>query len=103
MTTRSSRMEAVLHTTFAPQTLTILDESAGHRGRAGTESHFKVTIVSDAFTNVARVARHRLVQAAVKSEWDLGLHALSIDAFTPTEWEARGRRTEPSPACRSRT
>jgi len=74
---------------FAPASLTIVDEShlhAGHAGhRPGGESHFRVTIVSDAFGGRSRVERHRMVNAALAEELAGGIHALAIQARTPEE------------------
>ncbi|HWL06258.1 MAG TPA: BolA family protein [Xanthobacteraceae bacterium] len=74
---------------FAPASLTVVDEShlhAGHAGhRPGGESHFRVTIVSDAFGGRSRVERHRMVNAALAEELAGGIHALAIQARTPEE------------------
>jgi BolA protein len=74
---------------FAPARLEIVDESSGHRGHAGWreggETHFRVEIVSTAFEGKSRVARQRLVYAALKQEFDAGLHALALTTLTPAE------------------
>jgi BolA protein len=78
-----------LRTRFAPTRLVIEDESSKHHGHAGWrdggESHFKVEIVSAAFDGQNRVARQRLVYAALKDEFDAGLHALALTTLTPAE------------------
>ena len=78
-----------LRARFAPQRLTIEDESSRHRGHAGHreggESHFRVEIVSAAFEGKSRVARQRLVYDALKDEFAAGLHALALTTLTPTE------------------
>ena len=78
-----------LRTAFTPQRLAIEDESSRHRGhsgwREGGESHFRVEIVSAAFEGKSRVARQRLVYAALKDELDAGLHALALTTLTPEE------------------
>ena len=78
-----------LRTRFEPTRLSIEDESAQHRGHAGHreggESHFRVEIVSAAFDGKNRVARQRLVYAALKEELDAGLHALALTTLTPAE------------------
>jgi BolA family transcriptional regulator, general stress-responsive regulator len=74
---------------FAPQRLDIVDESARHAGHAGArpegETHFAVTIVSDAFRGQSRVARQRLVYAALAEELASRVHALSLTVRTPEE------------------
>jgi BolA protein len=78
-----------LRSEFAPLRLAIEDESSQHRGhvgaREGGESHFRVEIVSSAFEGKTRVARQRLVYAALKEELDAGLHALALTTLTPEE------------------
>jgi BolA protein len=79
---------------FAPTRLEIEDDSgrhAGHHheggidGRPGGESHLNLTIVSEAFQGLNRVARQRAVTAVLKAELAGPVHALSIRALTPDE------------------
>ena len=74
---------------FAPISLEIEDESkkhAGHAGaRAGGESHFRVRIISAAFTGQNQVARHRAVYGALAEEMREKIHALALDTKTPQE------------------
>lgn len=78
-----------LRSEFAPVRLAIADESERHRGhggwREGGETHFRIEIVSAAFEGHNRVARQRLVYAALKDEFDAGLHALALTTLTPVE------------------
>jgi BolA protein len=82
-------IDSKLRATFAPVRLVIEDESSKHHGHAGWreggETHFRVEIVSSAFEGKNRVARQRLVYAALKAELDAGLHALAMETLTPTE------------------
>ncbi len=83
---REERLRRRLNSEFAPTELHIEDESAlhaGHAGAAGGASHFRVRIVSAAFRNVPRVARHRLVYAAVSDLLESEIHALAIEALAP--------------------
>lgn len=72
-----------------PTALTVTDESEQHRGhggwREGGETHFRLYIVSDAFSGKSRVERHRLVNGLLKEAFDRGLHALAIQAKAPGE------------------
>jgi len=74
---------------FAPTRLEIEDEShrhAGHEGaRPGGETHFAVTIVSEAFTGQSRVARQRMVYQTLAEELATQVHALSLTTLTPSE------------------
>ncbi len=82
-------IDGKLRATFAPVRLGIEDESSKHHGHAGWreggETHFRVEIVSQAFEGKTRVARQRLVYAALKEELDAGLHALAMETLTPAE------------------
>ena len=79
---------------LAPTRLDIEDDSgrhAGHHheggvdGRAGGESHFNLTVVSDAFAGQGRVQRQRAVIALLRDELAGPVHALSVRALTPDE------------------
>lgn len=85
--TRRDRMASVLVQEFAPQILEIVDESARHAGHAGAhpagETHYRIVMQSEAFSGLGALARHRLVKDALKPEFALGLHALSLDLRAP--------------------
>lgn len=74
---------------FAPIRLAVADEShhhIGHEGaRPGGETHFAVTIVSEAFAGQSRVARQRLVYQTLSEELATGVHALSLTTLAPDE------------------
>ncbi|HEX7776323.1 MAG TPA: BolA family protein [Parvibaculum sp.] len=78
-----------LETALAPVQLTIEDESHLHKGHAGHrpggETHFRVTVISDAFAGVARVQRHRMVTSALAAEMNNPIHALALKTLTPAE------------------
>ena len=85
----AEEMRTRLQQAFAPIRLEVRDDSEKHRGHAGWreggETHFRVEIVSQAFDGKNRVARQRLVYAALKDELDAGLHALAMETLTPAE------------------
>lgn len=74
---------------FAPTRLQVEDESHRHAGHEGArpegESHFRVEVVSSAFTGLSRVARQRLVYETLGAEIKGGIHALSLATLTPEE------------------
>ncbi len=77
-----------LHDTFNPELLEIIDESAAHAGHAGAQSgggHFYVTIVSDIFSGKSLVQRHQLIYQALGDMMKTEIHALGINALTPSE------------------
>ena len=78
---------------LAPSHLALVDQSAQHAGHAGArpegESHFRLTIVSEAFAGRSRIDRQRLVFAALGDLMQTDIHALSITALTADEATAR--------------
>jgi len=54
----------------------------------GDGRHFDALVVSSAFEGKSRVQRHQLVYAALGSRMREEVHALSIKALTPAEWQA---------------
>ena len=87
--TVKSVIEKKLAEGLKPRRLSIVDEShkhAGHAGaRAGGESHFRVEVVSAAFTGLTRVARQRLVYGLLAEELKGPIHALALSTLTPEE------------------
>jgi len=82
-----------------PQHLELVNESPQHGLPPEAEKHFRVVVVSDGFANQMRIERHRLVHEAVAEELKSHVHALSVQAFTPEEWEKRQGSTFSSPQC----
>lgn len=78
-----------LTTALSPTHLSIVNESAQHRGHMGDdgtgESHFRVTIESALFAGQSRVARQRLVNEALSGLLEGRIHALSIRTIAPGE------------------
>ena len=74
---------------FAPESLTVEDEShlhAGHAGaREGGQTHYRVYIVSGAFKGKSRVERHRMINTTLAEELKGSVHALAIRASAPNE------------------
>lgn len=87
---------------LSPQHLELVNESMNHAGYfEGKESHFKLTIVSEAFEGKRPVMRHQQVYAEVSpllTSQGGSIHALAIHAYTPNEWSAIGIAPE-SPKC----
>ena len=97
---RQQRLHETLSTQFSPQHLVVDDESGNHSVPTGSESHFKVLIVSDNFNQLTRITRHRLVNEFVMPEFSNGLHALSLHLYTPEEWERKKETVPASPECK---
>jgi len=80
---------AKLTDALTPKRLEVVDESARHAGHAGSrpegESHFRITVVSESFRGLSRIARQRLVHEILADELAGPIHALSLSALTPEE------------------
>jgi BolA protein len=83
----AAALEAVLQAALQPSVLVVQDDSASHAGHAGARegSHFSVRVVSESFTGLSRIARHRLVYDALGPLMSRGIHALALDARAPGE------------------
>ncbi|XP_041363986.1 DNA-binding transcriptional regulator BolA-like isoform X1 [Gigantopelta aegis] len=84
---------------YKPQVLDIINESYMHSVPKGSETHFKVLVVSEAFANQPVIKRHRMVNETLKEELGGSVHALSIVAKTPDQWEQSEKKIGKSPAC----
>jgi len=96
---RRDNIEKKLIESFSPMHLEVIDESHTHNVPQGSESHFKVTLVTEQFIGKMLIARHRLVNAVLKHELDNGVHALALHTMTPEEWFAKGGTAPDSPPC----
>lgn len=67
-------------------------EAKVHEFSGGTD-HYSVTIVYSGFQGVPLLKRHRMVLDLFQSEISSGeVHALSIKAYTPAQWETEKER-----------
>ena len=96
---RKERIELILTKELSPVFLQVDDESAKHHVPEGAQTHFKVIAVSSKFAALTPVARHRLVNQLLKSEFAEGLHALSMHLYTAEEWDKKSNVLS-SPSCR---
>ena len=70
-----------------PAQLELIDEShlhAGHAGAQGGARHFRLRILSKQFQGLGTLARHRLVYDCVRDLMPHPIHALAIEAGTPS-------------------
>ncbi|CCU81852.1 BolA domain UV inducedv protein Uvi31 [Blumeria hordei DH14] len=85
---------------FKPTDFQIHNDShlhAHHEAMAGStsrETHFRLSITSDAFSSKMQPARHRMVYALMKEELarEGGIHALQLKTQTPEEAQALSER-----------
>ena len=92
-------IEEKLHVALTPSHLEVLNESSNHNVPPGSESHFKVTVVSDEFEGKMLIARHRIINKLLAEELAGAIHALSIHSFTPSEWSDKNGKSRQSPPC----
>jgi len=71
---------------FTPAYLDVVNESHMHNVPPGSESHFKVTLVSAVFTGLRSVRRHQEVYRVLADELKGGVHALALHTYAPAEW-----------------
>ena len=73
-----------------------------HNVPRGSETHFKVFVVSNAFEGQSLIARHRSVNEILQEELNSEVHALSIVAKNEKQWQEMNKDNpvEPSPSCR---
>lgn len=89
---------------FSPIQLQVEDESWQHGGGPDAQSHFKIVIVSPAFSGLKLLARHRKVQS-VLAEVISQIRALSLHTLTPDEWAIAKEQNSSfrSPGCHNKT
>lgn len=92
-------IESRLKSAFSIEYLDVANESYMHNVAPGSESHFKVTIVSDDFDELMLIKRHRLVNNVLAEEMR-EIHALALHTLTPTEWSEKQGKVAASPKCR---
>lgn len=83
---------------FDPSELQVVNESSSHNVPPGSESHFKVVIVSQQFTGKRLIQRHRAVNKCLAIELAEHIHALAIHTYTSEEWQAE-MQVPNSPNC----
>ena len=80
-----NQITEIINDKLSPSVLNIVNESFMHNVPTGSESHFKLIIVSDAFKGLSNVKRHQLVYRSLDKIMD-EIHALSIYAFDENEY-----------------
>ena len=90
-----SKLDAAL----SPSVLDVINESHMHNVPPGSESHFKITVVSDEFAGKMLVARHRIVNKLLADELAGPVHAIALHTYTPDEYFERAGAVPASPPC----
>ncbi|MBN8540193.1 MAG: BolA family transcriptional regulator [Deltaproteobacteria bacterium] len=97
--TRESRIKAALLGAIRDAEVYLENESHHHSVPKGSETHFKLLIVSDQFIGLSKVARQRLVYSHLDSEFKSGLHALTLRAVSFEERDSGQGENFVSPEC----
>ncbi len=88
---RKINIENLILKIFKPEFLSVIDVSEQHRGhknfKEGVESHFEIIIVSEKFTNLSRIKRHRMVNRILKEEFLSDLHSVVLKTYTTEEFK----------------
>ncbi len=86
---RTRRMEDKLKQSLSLFFLKIENESQQHSDHysGDGETHYKILLVSPDFRGLSRIQRHQKVNQVLLNEFQEGLHALSLQVFSPEEWE----------------
>ena len=96
-------LEAKLKDALAPKHLEVINESHMHNVPKGSESHFKVILVSDSFKDLNLVSRHQKVYAILQDEMKKSIHALALHCYTTPEWQRKMNKAPDSPKCHGRS
>ena len=74
-------IDAKIREALDPVHLDVLDETPMHNVPPGTESHFRLLVVSTAFEGKPLVQRHRAVYQVLAKEKEESIHALALDTL----------------------
>ena len=88
---RKFKIENIILANYEPYFFSVLDVSEQHRGhqnfKEGLESHFEIIIVSEKFSNLNRIERHRMVNQSLREEFLSDLHSVIIKTYTIEEYK----------------
>ncbi len=82
-----------------PAVVEVLNESHMHSVPPNSETHFKVTLVSDVFDGSRKVQRHQKIYQLLADELAGPVHALALHLYTRDEWQQRQQQSPDSPDC----
>ena len=83
---------------FKPMHLHVENESHMHNVPEGSESHFKVILVTHEFDGLNKVKQHQAVYKVLVEELAGAVHALALHTFTPQAWSETNSAPD-SPNC----
>jgi len=77
---RSEDIETLIRSGLPEATVRVIDQ-------VGDGNHFQAVVVAAEFAGRSLVERHQLVYGSLRGAMADRIHALSIKAYTPDEWE----------------
>ena len=92
-------IEDKLSSALQPSHLEVVNESHLHSVPPGSESHFKVTLVTEQFTDLPLIKQHRMINDVLKEELAGKIHALALHTYSPAQWNERNAPAPKSPLC----
>lgn len=93
-----NRIKSKLLEAFSPEKLEVINESHQHNVPDGSESHFRVLLVSNEFVGLRQIQRQQKVYQALSEEIAGPVHALTMQTLTLDEWQA-DQTINTSPEC----
>ena len=97
--TVQSTIESKLMGNLNLQYMEVINESSQHNVPPGSESHFKLVLVSNDFTDKMLIKRHRMINEILADELQGQIHALSMHTYTEQEWQEKSGQAPMSPPC----
>ena len=97
--TVQSTIESKLMGNLNLQHMEVINESSQHNVPPGSESHFKLVLVSNDFTDKMLIKRHRMINEILADELQGQIHALSMHTYTEQEWQEKSGQAPMSPPC----
>jgi BolA protein len=85
--------------TFPSAEYELLNESHMHNVPANSETHFKLTLITDEFAGKRLIQRHRALNELLADELAGGVHALALHTYTPEEFKKKNGMSPDSPNC----
>jgi BolA protein len=70
-----------------------------HNVPQNSETHFKVTVVSEKFEGKRLLQRHRLINQILSDELAGPVHALAMHTYTSEDWAKKQQSSPQSPNC----
>jgi len=92
--TMEASIRSKINSQLNPVYFECVNESYKHNVPKGSESHFKVVIVSDKFENLSLLKQHQLVNTVLAEELKTGVHALAIKTMTLQKWKDSEEATQ---------